>query len=82
MNSFPSFEPKSALLLSLFAHLLFFKEQPWAILFKKERLRDSLKKTSESHFFLFRSHKKTQFAQKTDERIPNPEFFLIKETSK
>ena len=75
MNSFPSFEPKSALLLSLFAHLLFFKEQPWAILFKKERLRDSLKKRMNHTFFSFAHTKKTNLLKKPMSEFPTLDFF-------
>ena len=76
MNSFPSFEPKSALLLSLFAHLLFFKEQPWAILFKKERLRDSLKKRVNHTFFSFAHTKKPNLLKKPMSEFPTLNFFL------
>ena len=71
---FPLFMPKSESLPSLFAQSLITKEWLWAIC-----SRHSWQKSNKSDLLFFMSEsltKSKQFAQKTIERIPNPDSIL------
>ena len=76
LTVFPLFMPKSEALLLLFAHLLFFKELPWAIrschsLQKSERAIRS-KKMKLITISLFRSHKKLATCSKNQRANSQP----------
>ena len=87
-TAFPFFIPKSKSLSLLFTQLLFFKErQEWFTLFKRVTVSESLlllcTKERQEWFAFFQEGitlwltKKEWFAGKTEEQIPNPDFFLF-----